>query len=102
MNNEQQLDRLIKNMAERHHAELPGASLIWWRAQIQKKLAEKERVERPIIVAPIIAWLGCLALVGLITAWNWRAIEPLVSSGSTTMVLPLASIAAAALLMAGW
>jgi len=42
MNKDFQLDSLIKNMANKHRPELPSPGLIWWRAQIQKKLAEKQ------------------------------------------------------------
>lgn len=36
MNNEFELDSLIKKMADGHQPELPSPGLIWWRAQILK------------------------------------------------------------------
>ena len=71
MNNDLQLDSLIKNMASEHKPELPSPGLIWWRAQIQKKLAEKERIERPIAIMRMLAVAACLVIaLGLLVA-NW-------------------------------
>jgi hypothetical protein len=100
MNNDQQLDLLIKNMAQQHQANLPSPGLIWWRAQIQKKFSEKERIERPMVIVPIIVWMGVLAVIAAIAAWNWREIQPVVSGGGAT--LALASAGAAIVIMAGW
>ncbi|HKV93171.1 MAG TPA: hypothetical protein VJW20_11550 [Candidatus Angelobacter sp.] len=66
MNNDHELDRLIKKMAAGHEAELPSPGLIWWRAQIRKKQAEKERIERPVIVMRMVAVaLGLLVVIAL-------------------------------------
>jgi hypothetical protein len=100
--NDHQLDLLIKHMAQQHQANLPSPSLVWWRAQIQRKLAEKQRIERPMVIVPIIAWVVCLAAVGGIAAWNWRDIAPIVSSGQVSVLFTLGSLAAAAVIMAGW
>jgi hypothetical protein len=72
MNNDAQLDALIKQMAQDHQPELPGPGVIWWRAQIQKKLAEKERIERPMVIMRLAAALVCaVVLLGMLAA-NWR------------------------------
>jgi hypothetical protein len=47
----------------------PG--VIWWRAQIQKKLAEKERIERPLVIMRMLATIACLALVAAVVGASW-------------------------------
>ena len=59
----QQLNFLIKSMAQQHQPELPSAGLIWWRAQVQRKLAEKERIERPMVIMRMIALVVCMAVL---------------------------------------
>ena len=71
MNKDFQLDSLIKNMANKHRPELPSPGLIWWRAQIQKKLAEKERIERPMVLMRMASVVACLAIAIVVTALNW-------------------------------
>jgi hypothetical protein len=61
MNND--LDLLIKKMAAEHQPELPSPGLVWWRAQILKKQAEKERIERPVIIMRMVAAVMCVAVV---------------------------------------
>jgi len=63
MNNDFEFDSLIKKMAADHRPELPSPGVIWWRAQILKKQAEKERVERPLIIMRVLAALLCIAVV---------------------------------------
>ena len=63
MNNDFEFDSLIKKMAADHKPELPSPGVIWWRAQILKKQAEKERIERPLIIMRALAALLCLAVV---------------------------------------
>ena len=63
MNNDFEFDSLIKKMAADHQPELPSPGVIWWRAQILKKQAEKERVERPLIIMRVLAALLCIAVV---------------------------------------
>jgi len=48
MNNEPQLDSLLKQMAASHRPELPSPDLIWWRAQILKKQERKEREQEKV------------------------------------------------------
>jgi hypothetical protein len=66
MNNDFEFDSLIKKMAADHQPELPSPGVIWWRAQILKKQAEKERIERPFTIMRILAAVLCIvAVVGL-------------------------------------
>src|SRR5215472_13688401 len=72
MNNELELDSLLKRMADSHQAELPSPGLIWWRAQVQRKQKEKERIERPLMIMRGVAAAACVGafLVFLINSWN--------------------------------
>ncbi|HSK42438.1 MAG TPA: hypothetical protein VLA83_00980, partial [Candidatus Binatia bacterium] len=63
MNNDFEFDSLIKKMAADHQPELPSPGVIWWRAQILKKQAEKERIEQHLTIMRALAALLCLAVV---------------------------------------
>ena len=63
MNNDFEFDSLIKKMAIDHQPELPSPGVIWWRAQILKKQAEKERIERPLTIMRALAAVLCLVVV---------------------------------------
>jgi hypothetical protein len=63
MNNDFEFDSLIKKMAADHQPELPSPGVIWWRAQILKKQAEKERIERPFTIMRALAAVLCLLVV---------------------------------------
>src|SRR5258707_13124258 len=63
MNNDFEFDSLIKKMAADHQPELPSPGVIWWRAQILKKQAEKERIERPFTIMRALAAVLCLVVV---------------------------------------
>jgi hypothetical protein len=53
-------------MAAEHQPELPSPGVIWWRAQILKKQAEKERIERPFTIMRALAAVLCVIIaVGL-------------------------------------
>ncbi|HEX4605091.1 MAG TPA: hypothetical protein VH724_13915 [Candidatus Angelobacter sp.] len=67
MNNEFELDSLLKKMAAGHQPELPSPGLIWWRAQILRKQQEKERIERPLMVMRALAIAVCVAAF----VWLW-------------------------------
>ena len=56
-----QLNWMIQQMAQQHQPELPSPGVIWWRARIQKKFAEKERIERPLVIMRMLA--GTVGLV---------------------------------------
>jgi hypothetical protein len=63
MNNDFELDSLIKTMAAEHRPELPSPGLIWWRAQVLKKQAEQERIERPLTIMRRVALGLCVMLL---------------------------------------
>lgn len=63
MNNDFEFDSLVKKMAADHQPELPSPGVIWWRAQILKKQAEKERIERPLTIMRALAAVLCLVVV---------------------------------------
>lgn len=71
MNNDFQFDSLIKKMAADHQAELPSPGVIWWRAQILKKQAERERVERPFTIMHGLAAVLCLVVA--VSLWISQA-----------------------------
>ena len=97
MNNDAQLDSLIKKMAQEHQPELPSPGVIWWRAQIQKKLAEKERVERPMLLMGLCAAVFCALGFIAILAANWTQFVAL--SKENAPLLLVTAVAAASLLM---
>ena len=66
-NSDLEFDSLIKKMAAGHQPELPSPDVIWWRAQILKKQAEKQRIERPVTIMRIAA----AALLLLVVVWLW-------------------------------
>src|SRR5215467_687901 len=67
MNNDLEFDSLIKKMAAGHQPELPSPDVIWWRAQILKKQAEKQRIERPVaVMRTVAAAFFLLVMVGLL------------------------------------
>ncbi|HEY7406444.1 MAG TPA: hypothetical protein VIB39_23150 [Candidatus Angelobacter sp.] len=57
------MDLLIKKMAAEHQPQLPSPGLVWWRAQILKKQAQKERIERPVTIMRMVAAALCLVVV---------------------------------------
>ena len=105
MVNDNQLDSLLKKMgadaAKAGAPQLPGAAQIWFRAEIQRKLRRRERIERPLVVMRGIAVAICLA-VALLFGGELRA-----AAGNSfalpLLVVVLAVIAAiAAFLLAIW
>jgi hypothetical protein len=99
-NDDSRLDFLIKNMAQDHQPQLPSPGVIWWRAQIQKKLAEKERVERPMMIMRLVVLALSAALVAGILVVNWREIGTM-AGGQSGPFFVLGIFAAAALVLAG-
>ena len=89
MNNDFEFDSLIKKMAADHKPELPSPGVIWWRAQILKKQAEKERIERPFTIMRALAAVLCLAVV--VALWTSQAVG-VSSIFSRAVEFPFASI----------
>lgn len=100
-NNDTQLDFLIKNMAKDHQPELPSPGLIWWRAQIQRKLADRERAEKPMVIMRAAAVAVMLAIVAGIVVANWHEVTEFMSSGRMGPSFILGILAAGMLLFAG-
>ena len=46
-------------------AQLPSAGVIWWRAQLRRRNAAVERINRPILLAQFFAFAATLCLAGL-------------------------------------
>jgi len=76
MNNEFELDSLLKQMADSHRPQLPSPGLIWWRAQVLRKQKEKERIERPLMIMRGVAAAACLAAFLVFLVSNWGQFEP--------------------------
>lgn len=100
LQDDSQLDLLIKNMAQDHQPQLPSPGVIWWRAQIQKKLAEKERVERPMTIMRLVVMALSVALVAGVLVVNWREIGAM-TGGQSGPFFVLGIFAAVALTLAG-
>jgi len=96
--NDSQLDSLIKKMAQDHQAEVPSPDLIWWRAQILKKQALKDRVERPMMIMRMVAAIVCLAVFLGLAARNWGQFQVTMDRTSWLM-MPLGILVVAASLV---
>lgn len=58
-------------------AALPGAGLVWWKAQLAQKLEEAERAQKPLRVMTAVAEaVAALGVTGL-AAWNWPLVQGL-------------------------
>ncbi|HKD82234.1 MAG TPA: hypothetical protein VKH81_21255 [Candidatus Angelobacter sp.] len=105
MTNDHDLDLLIKNMAADHQPELPSPGLIWWRAQILKKQAEKERIERPVMIMRMIAAAMCLLVVIALWVSQGSSVWDSLSRSGLLFLLPVllaAVILTAAFLALMW
>lgn len=91
MNNEPQLDSLLKQMADAHQPELPSPGLIWWRAQILKKYEQKKRIERPIMVMRLGATVLCVVFLTALMAANWQQLQTL--GRESWLLIPIAIVA---------
>ncbi|MGC2769313.1 MAG: hypothetical protein WB607_27690 [Candidatus Acidiferrum sp.] len=88
MKNEINLDSLLKEMVGHYQPQLPSASLIWWRAQIARKLREKERIERPLQVMRVTAAIACAVILATLSAHSWGQLQALVLDNKW-LLLPL-------------
>lgn len=94
-NFDQELNGWMKSMAQGHHPELPSPGLIWWHAQIQRKLAAKERIERPMRIMRAVSLVIAFVVVVAVLAANWQQLgeaKSLMALG----ILALVSLAVAA------
>ena len=95
-NNDVQFDSLIKQMAQDHQAQLPEPGIIWWRAQILKKQADKERIERPLVFMRLAAPTICVVVVlGFLLA-AWKQAQPATNEAHVSFLMPLLVISALA------
>ncbi len=93
-NNDVQFDSLMKQMALDHQPQLPDPGIIWWRAQILKKQADKERIERPLVMMRLAAVTICAAvLLGFLIA-NWGQAQPAATGTHVSFLGPLLVISA--------
>lgn len=100
MSNDFQFDALIKKMADDHQPQLPSPGLIWWRAQVRKKLEAKARVERPMaIMRMVVSAVGAALLLGLVVA-NWLTFHAGAQQSNLILLLALAVATAAAIIFA--
>lgn len=96
-----QLNALIQQMADQHQPDLPGPGVIWWRAQIQKKLAEKERIERPMILMRMLAIVVCLALLVAVVGASWVSWKQILFAQNTILTVLVLSVGAVGLIFWG-
>ncbi|HKD45676.1 MAG TPA: hypothetical protein VKD24_08460 [Candidatus Angelobacter sp.] len=100
MNNEPQLDSVLKQMADDHQPELPSPSLIWWRAQLLRKQQDRARIERPIMVMRQVAMVVCLVLFAALGAANWQELQMRLAGTSWLLIPFIIALAMASLLSA--
>jgi hypothetical protein len=96
MKDDRALDQLLKGMAAEHRAQLPGPGLIWWRAQLQKKQIEKERIERPLMMMRHVAAITCGAAFIALLAQNFGEMQTVLRNDSWFLMPPLVLTAMAA------
>ena len=72
--NDTQLDAILKQMAAAAEPRLPSAGQIWFRAEIQRKTRQRERIERPLLVMRGIAAVICLVVFVVLAFWD--LVEP--------------------------
>jgi hypothetical protein len=87
--NDVQFDSLMKQMAQDHEPQLPDPGIIWWRAQILKKQADKERIERPLVMMRLAAvTIGAAVFLGFLIA-NWTQTQPAAIGTHVSFLAPL-------------
>ena len=81
-------------------APLPSPGILWWRAQVQRRKGAFEKVNKPIVLAEKIAWVGTFAAALALGLWQRHPIAEMLSSLGK---LPLpASLSVTTLLANGW
>lgn len=88
MNNDSQLDALLKQMADNHHPQLPSPGLIWWRAQILRKQQEKARIERPVKIMRMLAAVAWLVVLAALVSASGEQFQRLLA-GEGWLIVPL-------------
>ena len=80
------LEKALKQMALEHRPELPSPGLIWFRAQVARKLRQKQRIEQPVVIMCGLAGLACAIFLINFVAGDWGPIRDALSQGG--WVLP--------------
>jgi ABC-type transport system involved in cytochrome c biogenesis permease subunit len=88
MDDDSQLDSLLKQMAEDHRPQIPSPGMIWWRAQILRKQREQARIERPVKIMRMVAVVVCLVVLAFLVTQNGELRESLLGRESW-LLLPL-------------
>lgn len=88
MNNDRDVDRFIKQMAAGHQPELPSPGVIWWRAQLLRKQAEQERIERPAIIMRMVSAAMCVLVVLVLWLRQGRTLWSVLTDSGLLMFLP--------------
>lgn len=106
MNNQFDLDAVLKQMADDHRPELPSPGLIWWRAQILKKQKDKELIERPMVIMRGVAAATCVVALVVLLISSWGQLQG-ATFGAMRLLMSLLTIAlsvcvVSAFLMSRW
>ena len=88
MNNDSQIDALLKQVAEGHRPQLPSPGLIWWRAQILRKQQEQARIERPVRIMRAVGLVVCLVILAVMVSANRELFQTLLAD-QRWLLLPL-------------
>ena len=80
--NRDEFDVILKQMAEEHRPELPSPGLIWFRAQVARKLRQKEKIEQPAVIMCGLVCLACAMFLINFVAGNWRPIQDVLNQES--------------------
>jgi hypothetical protein len=91
--NNVQFDSLMKQMAQDHQPQLPDPGIIWWRAQILKKQADKERIERPLVFMRLAAATICVVVIMGFLIASWGQGQP-ANGAHVSFLTPLLVISA--------
>jgi hypothetical protein len=96
----EEFDVILKQMAQEHRPELPSPGLIWFRAQVARKLRQKEKIERPVVIMCGLVGLACAMFLINFVAGNWGSIQDVLNQeGWFLLPVVLATITA---LAASW
>lgn len=101
MKDDRALDQLLKKMAADHRPQLPSPGLIWWRAQLQRKQKEKQRIERPLVIMQQIAVVVCGAVFVALLVDNLGRFQTMIRNTSWFFV-PLVALTATVAVVTVW
>jgi len=65
---ETELQTCLRSMGEQNDPPLPNPGLIWFRAELQRRLAAEERAVRPVRIVERLACAACLLAAVVIAA----------------------------------